>query len=110
LGFSTATRTESARLGQLLAIHLDLCFAKGYAGTATLGTARRETYPPACYEVADAKRELTNIGVYPLVLLSALCGRRPRRVAAVTGNYFFAEHQQRDMEDFGQIALELEGG
>jgi predicted dehydrogenase len=101
---------QSPCLGQLLAIHLDLCFAKGHAGTARLGTPRRETFPPSCYEVADAKRELTNVGVYPLVLLAALCGRRPCRVAAMTGNYFFAEHQQQDMEDFGQIALELEGG
>ena len=108
---------RSGRLGRLLAIHLDVCFAKGPAGTAQLGSPRRETYPPACYEVADAKRELTNVGVYPLVLLAALCvengacpASRPRRVAATTGNYFFAEHQQRDMEDFGQIVLEMDCG
>jgi myo-inositol 2-dehydrogenase / D-chiro-inositol 1-dehydrogenase len=117
---------HSGRLGRLLAIHLDVCFAKGLAGTAQLGSPRRETYPPVCYEVADAKRELTNVGVYPLVLLASLCvengprsGTRmpgacpaftPRRVAATTGNYFFAEHQQRDMEDFGQIVLEMNGG
>ncbi|MCL4202656.1 MAG: Gfo/Idh/MocA family oxidoreductase [Pirellulaceae bacterium] len=108
---------QSGNLGRLLAIHLDLCFAKGMAGTAQLGSPRRETYPPASYEVADAKRELTNVGVYPLVLLAALCRQSgvcpdfaPRRVAATTGNYFFAEHQQQDMEDFGQIVLELDDG
>ncbi len=101
---------QAGNLGSLRAIHLDLCFAKGLAGGARLGTPRRETFPPERYELADAKRELTNVGVYPLVLLAALCEHRPRRVAATTGNYFFAEHQQHDMEDFGQILLELDGG
>ncbi|MCH5372697.1 MAG: Gfo/Idh/MocA family oxidoreductase [Planctomycetes bacterium] len=101
---------HSGQLGLLRAIHLDLCFAKGLAGSAQPGAPRRETFPPPRYEVAEAKRELTNVGVYPLVLLAALCGHRPRRVAATTGNYFFAEHQQHDMEDFGQVVLELDEG
>jgi predicted dehydrogenase len=101
---------EAGRLGRLLAVHCDYCFAKGYAGTATLGTPRRESPRPDRYELADAKRELTNIGVYPLVMLLTLLGRTPRRVAAATGNFFFAEHQSRDMEDFGHLLLEFEDG
>jgi predicted dehydrogenase len=108
---------RSGRLGRLRAIHLEHCFAKGLGGTAQLGSPRREIYPPGRYEVADAKRELTNVGVYPLVLLAKMCDpsaansiSSPRRVAATTGNYFFAEHQQQDMEDFGQIVLEWDDG
>ena len=96
--------------GELIAVHQDLCFAKGQAGTATLGRPRQEDRTPRHYERADSKRELTNIGVYPLVMLLWLTGRRVRRVRATTGNYFFREHQQNDMEDFGQMLLELEGG
>ncbi|MEO8497314.1 MAG: hypothetical protein ABI614_19765, partial [Planctomycetota bacterium] len=33
-----------------------------------------------------------------------------KRVHGVTGNFFFAEHQANDMEDFGQMLLEFEGG
>lgn len=101
---------QSGELGELIALHFDLCFAKGMAGTASLGRPRRESARPQEYELADAKREMTNVGVYPLAALLWLTGRKVRRVAATTGNYFFREHQSRDMEDFGQMLLELEGG
>jgi predicted dehydrogenase len=101
---------ESGELGDLTAIHFDLCFAKGYAGTAKLGTPRKESRVPDRFELPDSKRELSNVGVYPLVQLLSLVGRSIQRVTATTGNYFFAEHQKNDMEDFGQMLLELEGG
>jgi predicted dehydrogenase len=101
---------ESGELGSLTAIHFDLCFAKGYAGTARLGTPREELRVPDRFESADSKRELFNVGVYPLVQLLSLVGRSVRRVTATTGNYFFAEHQKNNMEDFGQMLLEVEGG
>jgi predicted dehydrogenase len=101
---------ESGELGDLTAIHFDRCFAKGYAGTARLGTPREESLAPDRFEMVDSKRELFNVGVYPLVQLLSLVGRRVQRVTATTGNYFFAEHQNNNMEDFGQMLLELEGG
>jgi len=101
---------RAGRLGDPVALHLDMCFAKGYSGTATLGRPRQETAVPTQYELPDSKRELTNVGVYPLVAILWLLGRKIRRVCAATGNYFFREHQQNDMEDFGQMLLELEGG
>jgi predicted dehydrogenase len=101
---------ESGELGELQAIHCDLCFAKGHTGTAKLGQPRRESTTPNQFELPDAKRELTNIGVYGVVLLLWLLRRNVRRVFAATGNYFFAEHQSHDMEDFGQMLLELDGG
>jgi predicted dehydrogenase len=101
---------QSGELGTLTALHFDLCFAKGDPGTARLGQTRRETPEPTEYELPDAKREMTNVGVYPLVALLWTVGRKVRRVAATTGNYFFQEHQARDMEDFGQMLLELDDG
>jgi predicted dehydrogenase len=50
------------------------------------------------------------VGIYPLVFLRWLLGRPVCWVSAITGNYFFREHQQNDMEDFGLVLLELEGG
>jgi len=101
---------ESGRLGKLQAVHCDLCFAKGHGGTADLTRPRRESARPERFELADAKRELTNVGVYHVVLLLWLLHRPVLRVSATTGNYFFVEHQQRDVEDFGQMLLEFEGG
>ena len=100
----------SGRLGDLRSIHCDLLFAKGKAGTATLGRPRREHFPPAHFTFVDSKRELMTTGVYSLALISWLTSRRPRTVWATTSNYFFAEHAGHDVEDFGIIALTLEGG
>jgi predicted dehydrogenase len=97
-------------LGRLRAIHADLFFAKGRTGTASLGRPRREEYPPASQQLAQAKRELDNVGVYPITLIHWLTGRRFRSVYAVTANYFFREHQQHDVEDFGLLSGTLEGG
>ncbi len=101
---------ESGELGDLTAMHFDLCFAKGEAGRAKLGTPRKESPAPDRFELIDSKREMSNVGVYPLALLLSLTRRRVRRVTATTGNYFFAEHQKNGMEDFAQMLLELEGG
>jgi predicted dehydrogenase len=101
---------ESGKLGTLRAIHADTFFAKGRAGTATLGSPRREDYPPKRHQLVEAKRELDNVGVYPITLIHWLTGKRFATVQGVTANYFFAEHQRHDVEDFGVLACTLEGG
>jgi predicted dehydrogenase len=101
---------ESGRLGRLLAIHADVLFAKGRPGSAQLGARRQEEYPPERHQVVEAKRELDNVGVYPLTLIRWLTGRRFRTVRAVTANYFFVEHQRADVEDFGMLACTLDDG
>jgi myo-inositol 2-dehydrogenase/D-chiro-inositol 1-dehydrogenase len=101
---------ESGRIGEIKAIHCDLHFAKGPAGTAALGEPRKETAVPTRFFYPDAKRELFNIGVYPLALIRWLTRREVLSVSAVTANYFFEEHQRRDFEDFGMMALALEDG
>lgn len=101
---------DSGQLGDLVAIHCDVCFAKGHGGTADLSRSRVEHEFPARFELPEAKRELTNVGVYPVAMLLWLLQREVRRVDATTGNFFFAEHQTHDMEDFGQILMEFDGG
>jgi predicted dehydrogenase len=95
--------------GRLLAVHADTFFAKCHAGSAVL-RRRREEYPPARHQLTDAKRELDNIGVYPVALLHWLTGQSFRSVVGLTGNYFFAEHQRHDVEDFGLLAGRLDDG
>ena len=101
---------QSGITGDLSAVHFDLCFSKGNTGTARLGKRRKESPAPDQYEVPDSKRELSNVGVYPLVTLLSLLGTNVRRVVATTGNYFFEEHQRNAMEDFGQMLLQLDDG
>lgn len=101
---------ESKRLGSLVAIHADTHFAKGRAGTAKLGSPRKEEFPPQRHQLMEAKREFDNCGVYPITLVRWLTGRRFRTVYGVTANYFFQEHQKHNVEDFGLIACTLDDG
>jgi predicted dehydrogenase len=111
-GFAERVRrvVESGELGELVAIHSDAFFAKGMPGSADLKQVRREIAEPTEFESIEAKRELHNVGVYSLVLLRWLLGREVRRVFANTCNYFFAEHQRLNMEDYAHVTLELDGG
>jgi predicted dehydrogenase len=101
---------EANRLGQLRAIHADAFFAKGKVGTAKLGTPRKEEYPPERHQLVEAKRELDNVGVYPITLVRWLTGRKFRTVYGLTGNYFFEEHQKHNVEDFGLLSGTLDDG
>jgi predicted dehydrogenase len=101
---------EEKRLGTLQAVHADFLFAKGRQGSARLGAPRHEEYPPGRQQLTEAKRELDNVGVYPVSLVPWLTGRAFRTVHAVTANYFFAEYQKHDVEDFGLLAGTLDDG
>ena len=101
---------ESGTLGELTAIHVDNLFSKGPNGTARLGAPRQAIYPPVISNFVDAKAELYAIGVYALGFVCMISGRAAETVFGSTANYFFAEHQNRNMEDFGFLSLTLEGG
>ena len=66
---------EGKSLGKLLAVHADVFFAKGQTGTARLGMPRQEDYPPERHQLVEAKRELDNVGVYPITLIRWLTGQ-----------------------------------
>jgi predicted dehydrogenase len=104
------TRLQAGGQGKLLAIHADCFFAKGKPGSATLGTPRKEVSPPERHQLVEAKRELDNVGVYPITLIRWLSGKKFRTVYGVTANYFFAEHQKANVEDFGLLSCTLEDG
>lgn len=112
-------------VGDLLALHLDFHFAKG----ATRGLDRRRfpsgvgerqtwTYrdPDAATDPTEsshnviAKRELAEVGWYPLALVHTLCRQPVRRVYATAGAYFFPEHRDLGLEDFATVTLTLDRG
>ena len=101
---------ESGALGTLRAIHCEEIFAKGPAGTAPKNVVRKEKERHTDFTFPESKREMFDIGVYPLTVIHWLTGRKAESVTALTGNYFFAEHVENDTEDFGAISMQLEGG
>lgn len=101
---------DSGELGDLVAIHADNLFAKGPAGTATLGTPRRAIFPPVISNFVDAKAELYAMGIYALALVCWLSRSQVKTVYGCTANYFFAAHQEHNIEDLGFLSLTLDGG
>ena len=98
------------RVGRLMAVHAEVLFAKGRAGTVPEGTVRVEHPTPRHFTYIEAKREMFDLGVYGLAMVHALTNLSAESVFAHTGNYFFAEHVSADVEDFGALALKLKGG
>ena len=101
---------EDGRVGQLLGVHADMMMAKGRPGTIPPGTVRRESEKVDRYTFVEAKRELFDMGVYPVALVCWLSGQRVTSLYGVTGNYFFAEHARHNIEDFGSLVMTLDGG
>lgn len=100
---------ESGELGDLIGLHCDITFAKGLPGTAELLPPRQEKTTSERFTFVDSKREFLCVGYYPLILFQWLTGQRFESVDAVTSNYFFAEHQQNDVEDFATVMLGMSG-
>ena len=96
--------------GTVHAVHCDMLMAKGKPGTVAPGTVRRERPGDGRFTFVAGKRELFDMGVYPIALVQWLTGRRIAEVYAMTGNYFFAEHAALDIEDYGALALTLDDG
>jgi predicted dehydrogenase len=101
---------ESGTVGEPVAIHCDVMFAKGYAGTAPLGRPRKQDTHPKRFTFIDSKLELWTTGVYAVSLIRWITGAEVGTVFGVTANYFFEEHVRNDVEDFGVLALTLDGG
>jgi predicted dehydrogenase len=101
---------ESDRLGKLISVYCEMLFAKGHSGTADLSLPRIEKPAAERFTFLDAKRELHCVGYYPLVFFQWLTGGRFESVYCSTANYFFTEHQGRDVEDFAAMLLRMQGG
>jgi myo-inositol 2-dehydrogenase / D-chiro-inositol 1-dehydrogenase len=101
---------DAGEIGDLIGLHCDITFAKGIAGTANLKTPRVEQPHPTRFTFIDSKREFLCTGYYALVLFQWLTGEKFVEVDATTSNYFFAEHQKNDVEDFAYVMLSMQSG
>ncbi|RYE09636.1 MAG: Gfo/Idh/MocA family oxidoreductase [Hyphomicrobiales bacterium] len=97
------------RIGRVIAVHADMMMAKGIPAELQ-GRPRVEAAHPDDFPRDIAKRELSDMGPYPVSLVAWLLGTRARTVNAVTANHFFAEHQSRDVEDYAAMLVDFEGG
>ncbi len=100
----------SGQLGELRAIHCDVLFAKGHPGSAPIGKKRVEKPAVERYSFVESKPEMFDVGVYAVSMVNWLTQRPVETVFGATANYFFAEHHDCDVEDFGALVLNLAGG
>ena len=97
-------------VGELRAIHCDVLFSQGHPGSSPAGNKRIEKPTVERYTFVDAKREMFDIGVYAVAMVNWLTRKTVKTVYANTANYFFKGHFDRNVEDFGAMALTLEDG
>ena len=101
---------ESNAIGDIVNLHCEVMFAKGFTGTAPLGKPRIQDPYPKRFTFAESKRELRATGVYAVSLIKWITGLKFLSVFGVTANYFFAEHVKNDTEDFGILSLTMNNG
>ena len=101
---------EDGEIGELRAIHCDVLFGKGNAGTAPVGRKRIEKPAVERYTFVEAKREMFDIGVYAVTMVNWLSRKPVKTVFGTTANYFFVEHLSCDIEDLGALLLTLDDG
>ena len=102
---------EDGTVGELKAVHIEGLFTKGRAGSIAPGVVRRkETERPERYTFIEGKHEMFDVTIYSMAMLRALTSRRIESVYCQTSNYFHAQHVEMGVEDFGAMALTLEGG
>ena len=113
--YSTWARTvqdalTAGGIGELQAIHCDVLFSKGHPGTAPVGEKRIQKPTLERYSFVEAKPEMFDVGVYAVSMVNWLTQKRVERVFGGTANYFFQEHHNCGLEDFGALVLTLEDG
>ena len=94
---------DSGHLGELLGVHVDILFSKGWPQPID-DFKGVPTKPDGQWKYADVKRELLTVGAYGVGLLQACLGE-PRMVIAHGGARFFAEHAATTTEDFATMSL-----
>ena len=101
---------DNGSIGELKAIHCDVMFAKGHPGTAPIGKKRLQKPNLERYSFVEAKPEMFDIGVYAVSMINWVTQKQVLSVFCGTANYFFKEHYNCDLEDFGALVLSLEDG
>ena len=100
---------ESGRLGELLGLHADIMFGKGWPRPIPEPSSRDLFLPPGRWKFPDIKRELLTVGAYSTGLIQQCLGRISH-VYGQAGAYFFPEHAAHRAEDFGTLTMTDESG
>ena len=99
---------DSGKLGELLGVHVDVMFSKGWPRSLA-DAAQRPFLPPGRWKFPDIKRELLTVGAYAVGLIQRCCGPIAQ-VYGHAGAFFFPEHAAYGAEDFGTLTMVDDAG
>ena len=100
---------ESGRLGDLLGLHADIMFGKGWPRPIPSPPTRDIFLPPGRWKFPDIKRELLTVGAYSAGLIQQCLGPISH-VYGQAGAYFFPEHAAHRADDFGTLTMTDKAG
>ena len=92
------------QLGELLGVHVDVMFAKGWPRPIDPALRAPAFLPPGRWKFPELKRELLTVGSYAVGLVQSCLGPIAH-VCGHAGAHFFPEHAARGAEDFGTLTL-----
>ena len=100
---------QSGRLGELLGVHADIMFGKGWPQPIPAAARKKAFLPPGQWKFPDIKRELLTVGAYAVGLIQQCLGR----ICHVCGQadaHFFPAHAAHGAEDFGTLTMTDQAG
>jgi predicted dehydrogenase len=101
---------SAGSIGQLVGVHVDVMFAKGWPRPIE-DHDRRPFLPAGRWKFPEVKRELLTVGAYAVGLVQACFGDiASGQVVAHGGAYFFPEHARTGTDDFGTLTLSIGDG
>ena len=89
-------------LGDLLGIHLDIMFGKGWP--RAIKHRAPFTLPDGHWKYPELKRELLTVGAYSVGLIQECLGPI-RHIVGHAGAFFFPEHAVNGCDDFGTLTM-----
>ncbi len=101
---------EAPGFGPIAAIQAEMLMAKGPVGDLDGLHDRHEKEVPTSFGLPLVRRELFDMGYYPIATIHAITGSRALSVKASTDNYFFDEHYRAGTEDFASVLMRMENG
>ena len=103
------TLLERGVLGDLLGLHTDVYFSKGWPQPIPPALRNARVKEAGRWKHPDIKRELLTVGSYAVGLLQTCLGT-PNRVYGHGGAFFFPAHAAQDSEDFAALTFSDDNG
>jgi predicted dehydrogenase len=104
LARQSRTLIDSGSLGEIMGVHVDVMFSKGWPRPIGDDIRNPNFLPSGRWKFPDLKRELLTIGSYAIGLVQ-VCLKPIRHVWGRAGSFFFPEHAHCGAEDFGTLTL-----